>query len=356
MVAVALPRGPDQIAAFLAILRAGGAFLPLDPVQPTARLAALVEDAGARLLLARGSTLDGLSRAGPGGLARLDPSSLDLASEPETAPPRIAHPDQLAYVIYTSGSTGRPKGVAVAHGPLARHVRATGAVYGTNRQTRELHVLSMSFDGAQERWMVPLAFGGCVVLKPDGLWTPREALDAMERHGVTHAGFPTAYMHQLALEAASGPRPSRRSYSFGGEALSRESFGLIGRALDPTLLINGYGPTETVISPLVWRARAGDAVEGAYAPIGRAVGIAGPTSSTRRCSRCRWASPGNCISAVTLWRGAISARPGRRRTGSSPTRSRSCRAGKAADSTAPGIWRAGGRTGRWSISAGPMRR
>ncbi|MHC2086949.1 amino acid adenylation domain-containing protein [Methylobacterium sp. CM6244] len=272
VVAVALPRGPDQIAAFLAILRAGGAFLPLDPAQPTARLTALVEDAGARLLLARGSTLDGLSRAGPGGLARLDPSNLDLASEPESAPSRTAHPDQLAYVIYTSGSTGRPKGVAVAHGPLARHVRATGAVYGTNRQTRELHVLSMSFDGAQERWMVPLAFGGCVVLKPDGLWTPREALDAMERHGVTHAGFPTAYMHQLALEAASGPRPRRRSYSFGGEALSRESFALIGRALDPTLLINGYGPTETVISPLVWRARAGDAVEGAYAPIGRAVG------------------------------------------------------------------------------------
>ncbi|GJD40147.1 amino acid adenylation domain-containing protein [Methylobacterium bullatum] len=273
VVAVALPRGPDQIAAFLAILRAGGAFLPLDPAQPRARLAALLRDAGARLLLVQGSALDGLAQeAGMGEASSLDPSALDLASEPETAPSPAAHPGQLAYVIYTSGSTGTPKGVAVAHGPLARHVRATGAVYGTNRQTRELHVLSMSFDGAQERWMVPLAFGGCVVLKPDGLWTPREALDAMERHGVTHAGFPTAYMHQLALEAASGPRPSRRSYAFGGEALSRESFALIGRALDPTLLINGYGPTETVISPLVWRARAGDAVEGAYAPIGRAVG------------------------------------------------------------------------------------
>ncbi|WP_027171574.1 non-ribosomal peptide synthetase [Methylobacterium sp. 10] len=273
VVAVALPRGPDQIAAFLAILRAGGAFLPLDPAQPRARLAALLRDAGARLLLVQGTALDGLAReAGMGEGATLDPSALDLSSEPETAPSRLPHPEQLAYVIYTSGSTGTPKGVAVAHGPLARHVRATGAVYGTSRETRELHVLSMSFDGAQERWMVPLAFGGCVVLKPDGLWTPREALDAMERHRVTHAGFPTAYMHQLALEAASGPRPSRRSYAFGGEALSRESFGLIGRALDPTLLINGYGPTETVISPLVWRARAGDAVEGAYAPIGRAVG------------------------------------------------------------------------------------
>ncbi|MCJ2128053.1 non-ribosomal peptide synthetase [Methylobacterium sp. E-045] len=283
VVGVALPRGPDQIAAFLAILRAGGAFLPLDPAQPRARLAALLRDAGARLLMVQGSALDGLAQeagmqesgmgeAGMGEGATLDPSALDLSSEPDTAPSRTAHPEQLAYVIYTSGSTGTPKGVAVAHGPLARHVRATGAVYGTSRETRELHVLSMSFDGAQERWMVPLAFGGCVVLKPDGLWTPREALDAMERHRVTHAGFPTAYMHQLALEAASGPRPSRRSYAFGGEALSRESFALIGRALDPTLLINGYGPTETVISPLVWRARAGDAVEGAYAPIGRAVG------------------------------------------------------------------------------------
>ncbi|WP_019906455.1 non-ribosomal peptide synthetase [Methylobacterium sp. 77] len=273
VVAVALSRGPDQIAAFLAILRAGGAFLPLDPAQPRPRLAALLRDAGARLLLTQGTALDGLANeAGLGDLTSLDLDTLDLSSEPASAPSRIPHPDQLAYVIYTSGSTGAPKGVAVAHGPLARHVRATGAVYGTSRHTRELHVLSMSFDGAQERWMVPLAFGGCVVLKPDGLWTPREALDAMERHGVTHAGFPTAYMHQLALEAATGPRPTRRSYAFGGEALSRESFALIGRALDPTLLINGYGPTETVISPLVWRAQAGAAVEGAYAPIGRAVG------------------------------------------------------------------------------------
>ncbi|CAA2101662.1 Plipastatin synthase subunit A [Methylobacterium bullatum] len=208
-------------------------------------------------------------------------------------------------MIYTSGSTGTPKGVAVAHGPLAMHVRATGAVYGTGRETRELHVLSMSFDGAQERWMVPLAFGGCVVLKPDGLWTPREALDAMERHRVTHAGFPTAYMHQLALEAASGPRPSRRSYAFGGEALSRESFALIGRALDPTLLINGYGPTETVISPLVWRARAGDAVEGPTPRSAGRWGAGGPTSSTRRCSRCRWASPGIASGGDGLARGYL---------------------------------------------------
>ena len=277
IVALALPRSSTQIAAFLAILRAGGAFLPLDPSLPPARIAALLADARPRLVLGNADTLARLSSAlgllAGADLSRLlDLDTLDLAAEPTSPPDVTLHPDQLAYLIHTSGSTGRPKAVAVAHGPLAAHLRATGALYGTGPETRELHVLSMSFDGAHERWMVPLAFGGCVVLKPDKLWTPREALAAMERYAVTHAGFPTAYMHALALEAASGPAPSPRSYAFGGEALSRESFALIARALRPRFLINGYGPTETVISPLAWKTGPQASVEGAYAPIGRAVG------------------------------------------------------------------------------------
>nr|WP_279292536.1 amino acid adenylation domain-containing protein [Methylobacterium goesingense] len=270
-VAVALPRSARQIAAFLAILRAGGAFLPLDPGLPPARIAALLADAQPRLVLGDPDTRARLA-AVPDLPDALDLDALDLSREPATAPAVPLHPDQLAYVIHTSGSTGRPKGVAVAHGPLAAHLRATGALYETGPDTRELHVLSMSFDGAHERWMVPLAFGGCLVLKPDGLWTPREALDAMERHRVSHAGFPTAYMHALAREAAAGPAPSPRSYAFGGEALSRESFGLIARALRPRFLVNGYGPTETVISPLAWKTDGRAGVEDAYAPIGRAVG------------------------------------------------------------------------------------
>ncbi|MGU3363100.1 amino acid adenylation domain-containing protein, partial [Methylobacterium sp. M6A4_1b] len=281
IVAVALPRSARQIAAFLAVLRAGGAFLPLDPGLPPARIAALLADAEPRLVLGDADTLARLAPV-PGLPETLDLDALhrdardrntrDPASPPAGAPDVPLHPDQIAYVIHTSGSSGRPKGVAVAHGPLAAHVRATGALYETGPHTRELHVLSMSFDGAHERWMVPLAFGACLVLKPDGLWTPREALDAMERHRVSHAGFPTAYMHALAIEAAAGPPPSPRSYAFGGEALSRESFGLIARALRPRFLVNGYGPTETVISPLAWKTNGQAGVEDAYAPIGRAVG------------------------------------------------------------------------------------
>ncbi|WP_375462993.1 amino acid adenylation domain-containing protein [uncultured Methylobacterium sp.] len=268
-VAVAMPRGAAQIAIFLAIMRAGAAFLPLDPAQPPERSTAILKAAGVRLVVGAGSALDDLPALD--GVAHLDAEESDETEDPVPMP--ALHPGQLAYVIFTSGSTGTPKGVGVAHGPLAMHVRATGAVYETGPDTRELHVLSMAFDGAQERWMVPLAFGGCVVLKPDGLWTPRQALDAMERFGVTHAGFPTAYMHPLALEAArAGTPPTPRSYAFGGEALSRESFGLIGRALAPTFLINGYGPTEAVISPLVWKVGPEAAVERPHAPIGRAVG------------------------------------------------------------------------------------
>ncbi|WP_244472832.1 AMP-binding protein, partial [Methylobacterium sp. Leaf104] len=132
-VAVALPRSARQIAAFLAILRAGGAFLPLDPGLPPARIAALLADARPRLVLGDADTLARLATVPgpPGTLDRdaldhqaldLDLDALDLSREPATAPAVPLHPDQLAYVIHTSGSTGRPKGVAVAHGPLARRV------------------------------------------------------------------------------------------------------------------------------------------------------------------------------------------------------------------------------------------
>ncbi|WP_162501634.1 AMP-binding protein, partial [Methylobacterium crusticola] len=167
---------------------AGGAFLPLDPALPPERLLHLVRQARATLLL--GHSRLALPPATPALL--LD--TLDTTSEPDTPPPLQTHPGQLAYLIATSGSTGTPKLVAVPHGPLADHVRATGALYETGPGTRELHVLAFSFDGAHERWMVPLAHGGALVLKPDGLWTPDETLDAMDRHRVTHAGFPTAYL------------------------------------------------------------------------------------------------------------------------------------------------------------------
>jgi len=271
-VGIALSRSPDIIVALLAVMRAGAAYVPFDPAYPKDRLAYLFEDSAIRLLVTEPALLDVLPA--PAGLPVL---TLDMVPADEAPLAEVAvHPDQLAYVIYTSGSTGRPKGVCVAHGPLAMHVAATIDAYEMGTHSRELHFLSFAFDGAHERWLSALACGGSLVLRDDALWTPEQTASAMARHGVTNAGFPPAYLRQLAEYCEqTGQHPPVSLYSFGGEAMSRAGFAQARRALGAQTYINGYGPTETVVTPMVWKVRAdapGADFSGTYAPIGRPVG------------------------------------------------------------------------------------
>ncbi|MFK5595867.1 amino acid adenylation domain-containing protein [Methylobacterium sp. HMF5984] len=269
LVAVALDRSPEMIVALLGILRAGAAFLPLDPEYPPARVRMMLENAGIAQCIATADIAARLDLQAT--VARLDLA--DLTAPPGAAPPAMPGPDDPAYLIYTSGSTGRPKGVLVEHGPLAMHCRTTAEAYAMGEASRELHFLSFAFDGAHERWMTPLSAGGCIVLRGAELWTAAETLARIRRYRVTHAGFPTSYVGQLADWAERlGEAPNVQVYSFGGEAMPRETFHTLGRALKPRMLINGYGPTECVISPLIWAVAPGAAFDEAYAPIGRAVG------------------------------------------------------------------------------------
>jgi len=271
-VGIALSRSPDIIVALLAVMRAGAAYVPFDPAYPKDRLAYLFDDSAIRLLVTEPALLDALPAPAALPVLTLDMVPADVAPLPEVA----VHPDQLAYVIYTSGSTGRPKGVCVAHGPLAMHVAATIDAYEMGKHSRELHFLSFAFDGAHERWLCALACGGSLVLRDDALWTPEQTAAAMARHGVTNAGFPPAYLRQLAEYCEqTGQHPPVSLYSFGGEAMSRGGFAQARRALGAQTYINGYGPTETVVTPMVWKVRADDSAAdfpGTYAPIGRPVG------------------------------------------------------------------------------------
>ncbi|WP_139186156.1 amino acid adenylation domain-containing protein, partial [Ralstonia sp. 25mfcol4.1] len=271
-VGIALSRWPDIIVALLAVMRAGAAYVPFDPAYPRDRLAYLFDDSAIRLLITEPALLDTLPAPAALPVLTLDMVPADVAPLAEVA----VHPDQLAYVIYTSGSTGRPKGVCVAHGPLAMHVAATIDAYEMGKHSRELHFLSFAFDGAHERWLCALACGGSLVLRDDALWTPEQTATAMVRHGVTNAGFPPAYLRQLAEYCEqTGQHPPVSLYSFGGEAMSRGGFAQARRALGAQTYINGYGPTETVVTPMVWKVRADDSAAdfpGTYAPIGRPVG------------------------------------------------------------------------------------
>ncbi|WP_084572863.1 non-ribosomal peptide synthetase [Methylocapsa aurea] len=269
-VGIALRRSPQAIVAILAALKAGAAFVPIDPDHPAARNRHILNDAGISIVLTQSALRASISDVVDAVVLEID--RIDLDREPHLAPAGDIAPDQLAYVIYTSGSTGLPKGVAVEHGPLTRHCQSTARIYEMDAESCELAFLPFSSDGGHERWMTPLMVGGSVVL-PDRLWTPEETFAAMRRHGVNNASFPTAYLQQLAEWAAAiGSAPPLRLYSFGGEGLAQKTFDLLSGALKAEWLINGYGPTETIMTPMVWKVRSGARFDGTYAPIGRAVG------------------------------------------------------------------------------------
>ncbi|MDD2050653.1 amino acid adenylation domain-containing protein [Pseudomonas putida] len=269
LVGIALERSLDMVVGLLAIMKAGGAYVPLDPEYPQERLAYMLADSAVSLLLTQDSLRERLPLEG---LDTLVPGDW-LEAYSDHNPQVDVHPDNLAYVIYTSGSTGQPKGVAVAHGPLLMHCLAIGERYEMTAQDCELHFMSFAFDGAHERWLTSLSHGASLLIRDASLWTPEQTYQQMHRHGVTVAAFPPAYLQQLAEHAErEGNPPAVRIYCFGGDAVPDASFELAKRALQPQYIINGYGPTETVVTPLIWKAGRDDGCGAAYAPIGERIG------------------------------------------------------------------------------------
>ncbi|MCA6120231.1 amino acid adenylation domain-containing protein, partial [Bradyrhizobium sp. WSM 1738] len=271
LVGISAQRSPALIVGLLAILKTGAAYLPLDPEHPAKRQVSTMRDAGVRFVLvdAEGTALTSQSA----GIEVVPLDATDLNNEAESDPDIAVAATSLAYVIYTSGSTGIPKGVAVEHGPFAMHCEVTAGLYDMDRHSRELHFLSFTFDGAHERLWTALTCGAAVIMRDADLWSAEQTLDVLRRQRVTNAGFPPAYLQQLADFAAwRGDPPPVELYSFGGEAMPKAGFDKVKRALKPRTLINGYGPTETVVTPLVWKVDASEEIDGNYAPIGRPVG------------------------------------------------------------------------------------
>ncbi|AIB42463.1 non-ribosomal peptide synthetase [Pseudomonas sp. WCS374] len=271
-VAIAMPRSAEIMVAFLAVMKAGGVYVPLDIEYPRDRLLYMMQDSRSKMLLTHSAVQHRLPI--PDGLDVLAVDQVQAWSDySDTAPTVALDGDNLAYVIYTSGSTGLPKGVAVSHGPLVAHIIATGERYETSPADCELHFMSFAFDGSHEGWMHPLINGASVLIRDDSLWLPEYTYEQMHRHNVTMAVFPPVYLQQLAEHAGrAATPPAVRVYCFGGDAVAQASYDLAWRALKPKYLFNGYGPTETVVTPLLWKARKGDPCGAVYAPIGTLLG------------------------------------------------------------------------------------
>jgi amino acid adenylation domain-containing protein/non-ribosomal peptide synthase protein (TIGR01720 family) len=251
IVGVCLEPSPDLVVALFAIWRAGGAFLPLDPAYPGERLAFMLEDSGAPLVLTR----SGLMGPEAPGVRRvlLDELAPDDASA--VAAPAVTRPEDLAYVIYTSGSTGRPKGVAVQQGEAAGHVESIVEDWGLSGADRLLQFASPSFDTWMEETLPPLVSGATVVLRGTELWEPALFLSKIRELGLTGANMPTTFWLQWLREGLAAEKPGPvpdlplRLIWVGGEVMPGEAARLWLRSpLGGVLLGNAYGPTEVIVT------------------------------------------------------------------------------------------------------------
>lgn len=259
IVAVLLPRGLDFITAFLAIGRAGGAFLPLDARHPASRTAQILEESGTRFFL----THETASNA-------VDIREL-LAEESDAELPAISGSD-LAYLMYTSGSTGKPKGVMVEHRGMVNHVLAKLSDLGMGRADVLAQNGPPTFDIIVWQCLAPLVNGGRIVVFPDDVVEdPASMLAELERHGITVLQMVPSLLHAVLEEATSRPDPPAlrklRWMVPTGEALPAE---LSRRWLDayPHIpLLNTYGSTECSDDQCHYPLRAFNAADDAAAVV-----------------------------------------------------------------------------------------
>ncbi|GAB4192333.1 MAG: hypothetical protein OHK0022_06440 [Roseiflexaceae bacterium] len=234
-VAVCLEREAELVVALLAVLIAGGAYVPIDPAYPPARRALMLEDSRATALISRAALADGL----PPHQAKL--LDLDmLADEPLPSgamPLPSVLPDQLAYVIYTSGSTGRPKGVAISHAAAVARLRWSHQQYGPELLAGVLAATSVCFDLSVFELFAPLSCGGTVVLAPHVLALPE--LPVREQVTLLNT-VPSAMAELLRLDALPS---GLRAINLAGEPLPRELVAAISAKADLPVF-NLYGPSE----------------------------------------------------------------------------------------------------------------
>lgn len=260
MVGLCVDRSPELIIGILGILKAGGAFVPMDPAYPEERLKHILRDTQCPLLLTDKSLpealLDEDIRAVPVDIG--DPA-IDACS---TGPVDSGvHGHHLAYVIYTSGSTGLPKGVMVEHRNLSSIIRAQIGPFGVRRESRVLQMLSMSFDAAIGEVFRALMGGATLYLarKDDVLPGPM-LVDLLRRHRITAMALsPTALS---AMPDAADTLPDLETITVGGEACSPQVAQRWGKG---RRLLNAYGPTETTIGATL----AADWDLAAKPPLGR---------------------------------------------------------------------------------------
>ncbi len=284
LVAIAMPRSADMIVAVLAVLKAGAAYVPVDPAYPADRIAFMLADAAPVAVLTT-TAMAGLDLPGAGndGHCRRvvldDPATVaaiaslggeDLGGE-DLGGPAMASP---AYVIYTSGSTGRPKGVLVEHRNLAGLLCWARAEFTAAELTKVLVSTSLSFDVSVFEIFTPLISGGTIEVVQD-LLTLADS-DGRAWDWSLISGVPSALSEVLSeVPSVPGANARARTVVLAGEALTARTVAAVGAALPGAEVRNIYGPTEATVYATAWRAGRPGKDPARNPPIGR------PVSNTR---------------------------------------------------------------------------
>ncbi|MFG2102956.1 amino acid adenylation domain-containing protein [Micromonospora echinaurantiaca] len=246
LVGVALPRSADVVVAMLAVLRAGAAYVPLDPGYPAQRLAHLVTDTAATVVITSAAVADAL----PAGAYRtILTDDLDGGADPVGAgEPAPIHPHGLAYVIHTSGSTGRPKGAMIEHHSLAAHATWFARQHALTPADRLLVLASPSFDLFGQEVYPALVAGATLVIAPEqGALDPDAVLDTLRRERVTLLScVPTVLRHLVAHPGLAEATDLRQVVCIGEQLDGDLAADLAAVRAVP--LHNLYGPTETTIA------------------------------------------------------------------------------------------------------------
>ncbi|MGH7722019.1 MAG: amino acid adenylation domain-containing protein [Candidatus Dormibacteria bacterium] len=302
LVGVCMQPSIDRLVALLGILRAGGAFLPLEPDQPRRRLELMLGEARPQLVLTTGEDCAALPASGAQ-LLRVDAERASwMASAPLTATGCAPH--NLAYVLFTSGSTGTPKGVMVEHRSLVNQLLWAIDWFGITADDRMIQSTSLGFDPSLRELFCPLLSGASLrLLAQADHANPQRLARILGEERITVLACVPSMLEEL-IAAAAGAYPSLRLVSAGGEVLSpalvRSFFDRFGPAVE---LRNMYGPTETTVAVSGWRCEPDG--EGTI-PIGRPVANTQVHLLDARLAAVPIGSPGElCIGGVQVARGYL---------------------------------------------------
>ncbi|HEY5612689.1 MAG TPA: condensation domain-containing protein, partial [Lysobacter sp.] len=266
VVGVALPRSADLVVTLLAILEAGGAYLPVDENAPVFRQAALLATANAACVVTRGTRTWGQAVR----TVALDAPDVEtaLAAAPRQAPQQMVSPAQAAYVLFTSGSTGTPKGVVVTHQNVGRLVAAPTYV-ALSAADAVLQVAPMAFDASTFEVWAPLAAGARVVVGPAAVTPSVGQIEVSLRRGEVTVALLTAGLFELMARERVMALRGLRALLTGGDVVPPEAVERVQKAVPACQVIDAYGPTEVTTISCAYPVPAG--WKHVAVPIGRPI-------------------------------------------------------------------------------------